>query len=277
MSDNFGSQNPPPGYDPRQERDYRGETGACWRGRYGRSTSSKLIGAIILIGAGTLLFLDNIGLLPIHNVWDYWPIILVAIGVGKISTARYASDRVLGVVLVVFGALLLLVSLHVVAIHSWSNDWPISILLIGLGCAALVKAVESSSGSRAHVGFPRHPPRPKLVNGLHEQAVFGNVQRRLNNELFTGADLHSVFGHIELDLRGARTEPKNGSLIVNIECVFGAIKLRVPQTWRVEAHVEGVFGSFEDKTIPVTATQGFEPTILLLTGSYVFGGIELDN
>lgn len=277
MPDSFNQENRPPDwYDPRHQTSY-GQP--AWRGRrrHAHSPSSGLLLAIFLIGAGALLFLDNIGVLPIHNIWDYWPAILIAVGVAKLTSSRYSSEIVFGVVLVFFGTFLLLVTLHLIEIHSWGRSWPFSLLLIGLGCAALVKAIESGAAARPRIGFPRQPRAPLPPNALNEQAVFGNVKRRFNNELFSGAYLHCVFGNIELDLRGARTDPQKGPVIVSVECVFGLIELRVPQDWKVDVQTEGAFGYFEDKTIPSTATQGIERPVLILTGSYTFGGIELKN
>ncbi len=263
MQDNLGTETP-----PETRREFRR------RRHYERSPGSSLILAIILIAAGALLFLDNIGILRV-NIWDYWPVILIAVGVGKLTTCRYASSQLLGVFLIVFGALFLLVSLHIVAIHSWDGAWPISLLLIAFGFVALIKSVESTSAARPRIGYP---PQPSAGRGsLSDHAIFGSVVRRFDNEVFEGANLQSVFGSVEVDLRGARNEAAKGPVTIRVECVFGSIKIRVPQTWRLDVRVDGVFGSLEDKTIPVTATQGFEPVVLVLTGSYVFGSVEVDN
>jgi hypothetical protein len=39
------------------------------------------IGAFILIGLGVLFLLDEIGVLHMHNLWRFWPLVLIAIGV----------------------------------------------------------------------------------------------------------------------------------------------------------------------------------------------------
>lgn len=43
--------------------------------------SNAPIGAIILIGLGVLFLLDNIGMLRFHWVSNFWPVILIAVGV----------------------------------------------------------------------------------------------------------------------------------------------------------------------------------------------------
>src|SRR5581483_7763483 len=78
------------------------------------SPGSRLFFAIFLIAVGVLLFLDNIGLIPVRNIWDYWPLILVGAGLGRLVNCRHPQGRLIGFFLVLFGALLLLVTLHIV-------------------------------------------------------------------------------------------------------------------------------------------------------------------
>jgi len=40
--------------------------------------------ALVLIGAGLLLLLDNFGILWIDHVWNLWPLALIAIGVAEL-------------------------------------------------------------------------------------------------------------------------------------------------------------------------------------------------
>ena len=39
------------------------------------------VGAFILIGLGVLFLLDEIGVLHMHNLWRFWPLVLIAIGI----------------------------------------------------------------------------------------------------------------------------------------------------------------------------------------------------
>jgi hypothetical protein len=40
------------------------------------------IGPLVLIFAGVVFLLDNLGLLPIEELGRYWPVLLIAVGVG---------------------------------------------------------------------------------------------------------------------------------------------------------------------------------------------------
>ena len=39
------------------------------------------VGAFILIGLGVLFLLDELGVLHMHNLWRFWPLVLIALGV----------------------------------------------------------------------------------------------------------------------------------------------------------------------------------------------------
>jgi len=39
------------------------------------------VGAFILIGLGVLFLLDEVGVLHFHNLWRFWPLVLIALGV----------------------------------------------------------------------------------------------------------------------------------------------------------------------------------------------------
>ncbi len=240
-----------------------------------RSPGSRLFMAIVLIAAGTLLFLDNIGILPIHNLWDFWPVILIAIGLSKL-TCRTASQRLWGGFLILFGILFLLLSLHVFAVRSWDRSWPISLLLIAFGFVALIRTIESNQAARPRVGFAGGPV---ALSGdlLDEHSVFGSVKRRLDTTNFRGGHIQCVFGSVEVDLRYVQLPPTEKAATVDIDCIFGTAKIRVPDTWLLSIQAAAVLGNIEDKTIPGRAKAGVEPPLLIITGQSVLGTIEVEN
>ncbi len=275
MEDNFSNQNRPAGsFDPVRGHD---DTSGMYVGRrrHRRSPGSRLFGAIFLIGAGVLLFLDNVGVLPIRNIWDYWPLILIGIGIAKFLGCRSNSQRLVGVLLVGFGSLFLLMNLGVLHIHTRDGSWPLALLLIAFGLIALVKTVESTAG-RPRVGFPRVSPGFS-ESSLDEHAMGGHVKRKLDTPNFAGGNLHCVFGNIEIDLRRAEISSTDKSAIVDVDCVFGAIHIRAPETWRVNVQATGVLGNVEDKTIPPRSVGGIDPPVLIITGQAVFASVEVEN
>jgi predicted membrane protein len=275
-----------PGFvpDPYDRRRVRQVRRLARRAKCG-GTTPRLIGAVLMIAAGVLLFLDNIGVLPIREVWQYWPVLLIALGVAKLSGSRLLSDILLSIFCVSFGGLFLLSNLGVVHIRSWNSSWPVSLFLIAFGLVALVKALETARRPQSSpFGFS-----PKVTsNGPQQSSSFpprkfeehnfgGNIRRKIDTDEFAGGEIHTVFGNVEIDLRNAQISPRDRQATVEIHAVFGGVKLLVPTTWRVSARGQGVFGNFEDKTLPPRASQGFEPPWLNIIGSAVFAPVEIDN
>ncbi len=278
MPANFDSENRQTVYGSEQNRpDYASGLGVpgITRRRCG-SAGSRLFVAIFLVVAGTLLFLDNIGVLRVHNIWDYWPLILVAAGVGKLSGCRYTSERLLGVFLILFGLLFLLLSLHVLTVHSWDHSWPFSLLLIALGFVTLIKVVESGRTGSPRLGFPaQFSASPNDV--LNETSVAGNVKRRLDTANFAGGQIDCFFASVEIDLRHAQISSKDKPVRIDVNCFCGAAKLRIPDTWIVSLQAPAILGNVEDKTIPPRTTGGIQSPTLVITGQSLFGAIEVEN
>src|SRR5271154_5596506 len=75
-------------------------------GRHHRSGSHGLFFGAIVVAIGVLLLLDNLGIFRFHDVWQYWPVLLVAYGVSRIVDARSPSGYVWGGVMTLIGAFL---------------------------------------------------------------------------------------------------------------------------------------------------------------------------
>ncbi len=48
--------------------------------------------ALLLISAGVLLLLDNLGILWIHHIWNLWPLSLIALGAAELIRWRRRSQ-----------------------------------------------------------------------------------------------------------------------------------------------------------------------------------------
>ena len=234
--------------------------------------------AVILIVAGALLFLDNLGLLPIHNIGDYWPLALVAWGLTIFERKRTAHSLIWATAVVVFGCLLLLGNLHIIHVTR-SIFWPL--VLIAFGATMLVGRTawpafppwwtpgQGDPGTRTRQAF--------FGDRLMESIVFGGAERRVESQNFEGGKVEAVFGGMELDLSGAAITSPDRRAILEVNAVFGGIEIRVPRTWRVEKKGSAVFGGFDDKTFPPRPEPGVEPPTLVIRGAAVFGGIEVKN
>ncbi len=224
-----------------------------WAGhrRHG-SRRPGVVFAFLMIGAGVLLFLDNIGLFHFHDIWQYWPVALIAIGVAKLFETRGAGGLVLAGLLMVVGTAFLLDNFGIWH-ASWNIIWPLG--LIAFGVLMLVNALERK----------RAPEGAGLVKTYSGDESSDNILRAW-----------ATFS-IEVDLRRANIAPTDKEVVIDANATFGGIDIKVPETWVVVTRGMGIFGGYEDKTIPPKPQEGVTPPKLVLTGYAVFGGVSIEN
>jgi predicted membrane protein len=244
------------------------------RQRGGGPRGRRIFLAVFLIAAGTLLFLGNLGLLPIHSLWDLVPFGMIVLGLIRLLDSPRSSGRLYGGLLIIFGSLFLLVNLGILHVRARDGSWPLSILFIVFGIGLLIKVLES--GQENHP-FRRwgHTGAGEKMNVLEDVAVFASVKRKLDTLDFRGGEVRTFFGEVKIDLRKAGIASPQEPVLVDATAVFGAIKIRVPDAWRVNVNGAGVLGAYEDKTIPPNQTAGAPQ--LIITGLSMFGSVEIEN
>jgi len=100
-------------------------------------TSKYLWGGLLLI-IGTVLLLDNLDVIYIGELWNHWPFIIVAIGVGRFLEAKDTKGRGDGLWWMFIGLWLYASVFHVFGLR-FSTSWPL--LLVGVGASMIWKSV----------------------------------------------------------------------------------------------------------------------------------------
>ena len=213
---------------------------------------------------GLLLLLDNMHIVRIHDIWRFWPVLLIVFGVSRVLEAHAPAGYIWGGVLALIGALLLLDNLDIVFFNA-DLVWPI--LIIGFGASMLLRAMDRK---RYTDGVPA--TKESVLNVV---AIFGGSKRRVDTEDFRGADVAAIFGGVHLDLRHAGMIVERA--IVDVNAVFGGVEIRVPETWSVTMKGTSIFGGFEDKTIHPKTDLNAKTPQLVITGASVFGGMSVEN
>jgi hypothetical protein len=263
---------------------------AAWRAQH-RGHGHAVAGVILLI-IGLVFLLMNLGVFPIEDVREYWPLLLIVLGAGqalgfggRFSGGLSAHRSFWGGMWMVLGGLLLAQNFGYVRGTGWQVFWPVILIFLGLSFLfrsrwrdAIPPGVPGVSGD----GLPNPVSSPLSnagaggTNVLNETTVFGGINRRIDSQEFEGGHLSAVFGGIELDLRKANT--KRDEIVIEANAVFGGIELTVPEHWRVTVQGAGVFGGYDDQTHPSpTAAADEKHPHLIMTGSAVFGGVSVKN
>jgi predicted membrane protein len=236
--------------------------------------------ALMLIVAGALLFLDNLGILPIQDIGAWWPIFIVIWGASILDRWRSPVAVIWALALVAWGILLILGNLHILHVTG-SVFWPV--MLIAFGASLLVRPMPFRDWHervlRAQTRLRSHASSRESFfgNRLRESIIFGSLNRRVETQQFEGGKVEAVFGSIELDLSEAAISSPDRRAVLDVSAVFGGAEITVPRTWRVLMKSAAVFGGCDDRTVPPRPEPGLEPVTLVVTGAAVFGGIEIRN
>jgi predicted membrane protein len=248
------------------------QTGGQPRVTFGEFRWGFVWGLLIVL-VGTALLLHQLGIIPIDLVARFWPLLLVVFGVMNLMTQ---SGRFFGFLLILAGVVLQLNKLGITHL-SFADLWPIALIAVGLLLMW---------GSLETRGFLRG--KAKALKDFRDQvtgattpltmlnavAVFGGCERRVSGPNFQGGRATAVFGGIELDFRDADMQDE---AILEINCIFGGVEIRVPEAWHVHSRNLPVFGGYEDKTQHPNNPAVGSPKTLVVTGMVIFGGIEIKN
>jgi predicted membrane protein len=256
--------------DRRDKKEWRAVEslpGAYFR-RHHSGLSHLIVGlAIVAVGVGLLL--DNMGIYSIGSIWQYWPVILIALGLSKVMDSPVGGAKLWGGFLFLIGCGFLADNLHLIH-FSFAIIWPLLIIYFG----AMILWKNLAPGTGWACWNPDTGGRD-ANSDFNYTAIFGGGKRRIESKTFRGGSAVAIFGGYNIDLRDAGMAAESATIDVN--ALFGGIDIRVPDTWLVEMRATAIFGGSEDKTVPPRITEGQKPPRLIVTGFAAFGGIVVKS
>ena len=225
-----------------------------------RTQFSQIAFGLIVVAFGALLMLDRLDVLNAGVVLEYWPALLMAVGVAQIAQARTAARVCSGAIWILVGGLILGDKLDLLHVEIW-NYWPLG--LVVLGGYIVWQAYHKGSATRDGVDTG------SIVSAI---AVMSGIGRKSSSREFQGGELTAFMGGCELDLREAA--PANGEATVDAFVMMGGIEIRVPEGWSVVSKVIPFMGGFEDKSRHPPGETGPR---LIVRGFAIMGGIGVKN
>lgn len=223
-----------------------------------RITPQALVGLVIIL-FGLLLTGDNLDWFEADQIIAYWPLLLVAFGLLKVTQSDITSGKVFGGIVALVGVLLTVEQVWDVD-FDLSRWWPL--ILVGVGSTIVWRAMTvsaapcaaSSTGSDAE---------------FSEFAFWSGKVRKNASPAFRRADLTAVMGGIEVDLRGAATA--NGEAVIDVFTWWGGIEITVPPDWAVSNQITAIMGGADDSS---TGRQDARHR-LIVRGVCIMGGVEI--
>jgi predicted membrane protein len=214
-------------------------------------------------------------------------------------------QAVIGMLIVVFGALLMAGNLGWVEARQVLSFWPIGLLAIGVamyfrapdpsarfsagvviaigGWLTLARILRLGGLSFALIwpliligigsalisrAWRRGLDAPISDQVVSDFAFWSGVQRKINSSVFKRADFTAVMGGIEVDLRQASTA---GEAVIDVFVVMGGLEVKVPPDWVVSNQIVAVMGGVSDKSTGVKDAKNR----LIIRGFALMGGVEV--
>lgn len=219
----------------------------------------RLIVGLAILALGTLWTLDNLNILESEDFTQWWPVVLIAIGVVQFAGRR--TNRIGPVLLMIAGALLLASSLDFID-FDLGDLIPLAIAAWGAKLVWDALARRSARARGAEVGD----------SVVHAFAVMGGVHWISTSQEFSGGDANAIMGGVEVDLRNAQMKPGE-EVILDVIALMGGVDLFIPAGWRINAEVLPIMGAFENN-----ARAGHDNgPVLTVRGTAIMGAIEVKN
>lgn len=219
-----------------------------------------LIMGVFAIGIGVLLLLDHAGLFRIGRLWQFWPVVLIVLGLNGLfqSESKCRHGSVVGSGMLAFwGAVLLAQNFGYL---TWGQIWPLALIVFGL---VMIWQTFRAKQTGIDLG----------IGTLHPQSVFSSIEKTITDQDFKQGGASAIFGSVELDFIQANMS--GDTAVVEANAVFGSIEIRVPISWNVVIEAGAVFGACENRTRAPLPTAS--PKTLIVRGGVVFGSVEVKN
>jgi len=222
--------------------------------------TGQLILGVAIATAGLLFTLSNLHILRARDYLQYWPVVLVAIGLVHIAQAKTSSGIVGGGIWILVGLVMLGNRLGLMDVNIWSY-WPLMLVAVGGRIVWQTLSVDTPGERGVDTG-----------SRVSAVAVMGGFDRKITSKEFQGGEITAFMGGGKLDLREAT--PAGGQAVLTVFALMGGFEIIVPETWSLSIEVMPFMGGIEDKTR--TSANPSAPR-LVLRGFVMMGGVDIKN
>ncbi len=213
----------------------------------------RLVVGLLVMFAGLLLALDSLGFVEAGNVFRFWPLLLIAVGVAKWFSP--VPQHMSAFIWIVAGVAFQLVALGRM---SFGGVWAALLFLIG-----------------ANIAWKALRPRPlpgDAASVIDLMQFLGGTKTVVTTQDFKGGQATAVMGGCEIDLRHA-SMPEGRAAVIDTFAFWGGIEIRVPDDWEVVSQGGAALGGFVNnaRSLPGAKRR------LVVTGLAIMGGVEVKN
>jgi len=224
-----------------------------------------IIPGLVLIAWGGMLLLREQGVIdPSLRVMDFWPLLVVGLGLSIAVGGRHLGNVLVGTAVALLGAGLLAQKLGYTI--GLAHAWPILFIAAGIG------VIWKGLTHRRHA--PRLTDEQVSADELQRSVTMGGLALVVDSQRFRGGSLAVTMGEIRADLRRAAMAGEEAALDLSV--TMGDIELYLPSNWQVVSDVSPFMGVVEDKTEPRPDAAGVQRK-LVLRGKITMGAVTIKS
>jgi len=203
--------------------------------------------------------------LPVFPFWDWWPLILIVIGIGQFLQPKESRQTFTGGLLIILGALFLGRNLDIFYFRFW-EIWPVILIFVGI---MILRNHVWKAGSR-------HGD-DSYINLFF---FLGGGDHSYSSHQLEGGSLNAIMGGGKIDLREASIV--GDTLVLDVFVMWGGIEIIIPKNWKVNVQGMPIMGGIENKTsTSIIKENGVEPgkveKQVVVKGMVLMGGLEIKN
>lgn len=236
----------------------------------------KLLIALFFLGAFAVIIFDAVtGQRLLDSMQGWWTLFLIIPGFLGLF---HRGSRLSSFGLMLFGGMLLVrenaeswlaaypdVATRVADIKWWTLGLAVLLLLIALAIFGSIFGIRRHVSVNVNTGSKSSASKK---SGNEYSAVFSEVKKNYDGELFTGADVNGIFSTAELDLTGAKIE---SDCEIEANAIFGSVVIRTAPDVNIEVNGNQVFGSVSN----VDRAHIAGAYTIKVDANAVFGGVEI--
>lgn len=237
--------------------------------QYGdRQGGRKVFLGVLIIIIGLFVFLKQVGLIPMLNFRENWPLILIAIGALIGVNNRFSTPAPYILIAIGIFNYIPAFTFTLGGREVDSEDMVVPLLLILAGLVIILKPKKKSC---------RNFNNPEVTHSktIESTVVFGGRKEIVTSKDFMGGRVTATFGGTEINLLQADSPQSN--IVLEVRAIFGACEIIVPSNWDIKNEVETIMGGVEDKRTLHTSENAENRKTLVLRGSCFCGGIEIKS
>jgi len=225
----------------------------------------RILISLFIIIAGIILLAENLWFDTHINIWEWWPLILIIIGIGNFTQPASNRQPFTGMILIGLGVIFLGNALDIFYFNI-GDLWPIILILVGL---AIIRGHAWKSGKE----ILDH-------DSINLSMMLGGGEYRFSSKQFKGGKVTAFMGGGTLDLTEA--EMDGDEVELDVFAMMGGLEIRIPKHWQINVQATPLMGGVDDKTYNsnnISDSGDFTQAVKRLTikGTLIMGGLEVRN